>query len=551
MKTIEVQISADELKKKLKVKDGKPGTPGKKGDPGKDGLPGRDGSPDTPDEVVEKVNQAEKKIDPKQVKGLQAALKTVEEYGYVQVGGGGPTYKFRHNGTIISDHVTELNFSTNLNPTYDGNGRITLTATDLDRSAEWGQITGTLSDQADLQTALDAKLSISAADERAQDAVGTILTDSSEIDFTYNDATPSITASVVAGSIDEAKLDASVNTSLDLADSSLQPGGALGTPSSGTLTNATGLPIVAGTTGTLTAARGGTGLTTFGGANTILYTSAADTLTSSSNLTYNGTVFALTGRQTITHTAANTAFTLTQTSNAVSINVAKTRTNGNNGSNLLQITNSTVVDDGGSYNVNADVFSLTNSATRTSGTINSTANVFSLTQADTLGTGAAMFIDSNASGASAILIDPENTTVNSINVNADALTTGGVARFASNSADTGTRSLLNVINDNTAASGAVVLRLQQDSTADIVNFFDGATEVFTIVDGGNVGIGNASPNASAILDVASTTKAFMPPRMTTTQRDNITGPTAGMVIYNTTTNKLNVYTTAWEAVTSA
>jgi hypothetical protein len=40
---------------------------------------------------------------------------------------------------------------------------------------------------------------------------------------------------------------------------------ALGTPSSGTLTNATGLPIVAGTTGTLTVARGGTGATTLTG----------------------------------------------------------------------------------------------------------------------------------------------------------------------------------------------------------------------------------------------------------------------------------------------
>jgi hypothetical protein len=39
------------------------------------------------------------------------------------------------------------------------------------------------------------------------------------------------------------------------------PGGALGTPASGTLTNATGLPIVAGTTGTLSVARGGTGTT--------------------------------------------------------------------------------------------------------------------------------------------------------------------------------------------------------------------------------------------------------------------------------------------------
>ncbi len=51
-------------------------------------------------------------------------------------------------------------------------------------------------------------------DEQAQDAVGTILVDSSEIDFTYSDATPSITASLIAGSIDETKLDASVNTAL-------------------------------------------------------------------------------------------------------------------------------------------------------------------------------------------------------------------------------------------------------------------------------------------------------------------------------------------------
>ncbi|MDC6711334.1 hypothetical protein, partial [Leclercia adecarboxylata] len=61
-------------------------------------------------------------------------------------------------------------------------------------------------------------------DEQAQDAVGSILVDSSEIDLTYNDATPSITASIIAGSIDETKLDASVNASLDLADTASQPG---------------------------------------------------------------------------------------------------------------------------------------------------------------------------------------------------------------------------------------------------------------------------------------------------------------------------------------
>ena len=48
-----------------------------------------------------------------------------------------------------------------------------------------------------------------------------------------------------------------------------------------------------------------------------------------------------------------------------------------------------------------------------------------------------------------------------------------------------------------------------------------------------------------ILDLESTTKAFLPPRMTTTQRDALTA-TAGMVIYNTTTNKHQGYNgTSW------
>lgn len=60
----------------------------------------------------------------------------------------------------------------------------------------------------------------------------------------------------------------------------------------------------------------------------------------------------------------------------------------------------------------------------------------------------------------------------------------------------------------------------------------------------------SAPNAKAMLDIASTTSGLLIPRMTTTQRDAITTPPNGLQIYNTTTNKLEVYrSTRWEAAT--
>ena len=53
-----------------------------------------------------------------------------------------------------------------------------------------------------------------------------------------------------------------------------------------------------------------------------------------------------------------------------------------------------------------------------------------------------------------------------------------------------------------------------------------------------VGIGTATPDASAKLDIASTTQGLLPPRMTTVQRDAIVSPATGLVIFNTTTNSL-------------
>lgn len=68
---------------------------------------------------------------------------------------------------------------------------------------------------------------------------------------------------------------------------------------------------------------------------------------------------------------------------------------------------------------------------------------------------------------------------------------------------------------------------------------------------GSIGINTQSPNNSAILDINSTNKGFLPPRMTTSERDAISSPASGLIIFNTTTNKLNVFTTIWEQITSS
>lgn len=159
------------------------------------------------------------------------------QYGFPIVEkSGGPTTQFQRMFNSLLPNVS-LSFNT---------------AVASASTATWGGIGGTLSDQADLQTALDGKQDHDAdldalaaltgthtiyyrsaadtwsavtigsgldftgptlsctvsgyTDEQAQDAVGNILTDSSSIDFTYDDAGGTITAIVKAGGIGPTEL---------------------------------------------------------------------------------------------------------------------------------------------------------------------------------------------------------------------------------------------------------------------------------------------------------------------------------------------------------
>jgi uncharacterized protein (TIGR02145 family) len=55
------------------------------------------------------------------------------------------------------------------------------------------------------------------------------------------------------------------------------------------------------------------------------------------------------------------------------------------------------------------------------------------------------------------------------------------------------------------------------------------------------GIGTDSPSATALLDINSTTKGLLVPRLTSTQRDAITTPANALLIFNTSNNTFEVY----------
>ena len=101
--------------------------------------------------------------------------------------------------------------------------------------------------------------------------------------------------------------------------------------------------------------------------------------------------------------------------------------------------------------------------------------------------------------------------------------------------------------------GNIIHKLQVGNTGNSQLDFkiDGNTLV-TMMDNGRVGIGTLTPNASAITEMSSTTQGFLKPVMTTTQRDAIATPAAGLEIFNTSTAKMNFYDgDVWKVITSS
>ena len=105
-------------------------------------------------------------------------------------------------------------------------------------------------------------------------------------------------------------------------------------------------------------------------------------------------------------------------------------------------------------------------------------------------------------------------------------------------------------------SGVAQTNAQTQSLA--VNL-GGANHVFNIAETtdqwnigtGSFGYGTMTPDASAVVQMDSTTKGFLPPVMRTAEKGSIASPATGLMVFDTDLGKLCVYTgAAWETVTS-
>lgn len=157
-------------------KDGKDGIDGRDGIDGKDGKDGKDGSPDTRDQIIEKINSGgELKIDSSQISGLDFPTRNEIQDQLTRVvsmrGGLGQIEGFNSTGKIGSGSAIKFIGSGVSSVSSDGH-TITVNIAGGSGSA-WGSITGTLSDQTDLQSALNAKASLSGATFSGDVSLGT------------------------------------------------------------------------------------------------------------------------------------------------------------------------------------------------------------------------------------------------------------------------------------------------------------------------------------------------------------------------------------------
>jgi hypothetical protein len=326
-------------------------------------------------------------------------------------------------------------------------------------------------------------------------------------------------------------------------------GGALGTPSGGTLTNATGLPLSTGVTGTLPVANGGTGTATpsiVAGTNvTISGTWPNQTInaTGGGGMTYpgagianstgsawgtsyttsgTGTVLALTTSPTFTTPALGTPSSATLT-NATDLPISSGVSGlGANVATALAV----AVGSAGAPVVNGGAL-----GTPSSGTLTSATGLPISTGVSGLGTGiaTALAINTGSAGAPVLVNGALGTPSSGTLTNATGLPISGLVSSTSTALGVGTLELGDAADTTLARSSAGVVTIEGKriyTTAGLVDFSE--TQAADSV--GTRGVAQNSQSTAYTLVAADAGKHILHPSADTTAR-TFTIPANGSVAY--------------------
>jgi hypothetical protein len=174
-------------------------------------------------------------------------------------------------------------------------------------------------------------------------------------------------------------------------------------------------------------------------------------------------------------------------------------------------------------------------------TINASTSAGLVSTADTSGV-----LQLQTAGTAAVTVDAsQNVGIGTASpVNKLVVSNAGAAGFEVNPSDASGVALASYNRSGAAYANLIYYASNQ------IFCTGGTTEGMRLTSTG-LGIGTSSPNASAILDTQSTTKGVRMPNMTTTQKNAIASPAAGLMVFDTTLAKLCVYSgSAWQTITS-
>jgi len=181
----------------------------------------------------------------------------------------------------------------------------------------------------------------------------------------------------------------------------------------------------------------------------------------------------------------------------------------------------------GSTNLYDQVVSLSNGdGISTSGTYPN----FTITNSD-LGSSQEFFKTFAVDAGSSVVADANEDTITFTSTDSSVSISGGSKTI---DITVGSSVNTNIFNTNGTLTGARTVTQNNNTLAFTGGDFtvDGTT--LSVDDSQNaVGIGVAAPAASAVLEVSSTTKGFLFPRMTETQRGAISSPATGLLVYQT------------------